>query len=205
MENEYEIHKEIITHMLSNLTKENEETKILECFEILIKLFQQIGKIPNEKKYRTFNKNNPKIKNSVLNIKGIEEVLSAMGYRSLDDYTLIFDSNKIDIIFTAIEILEFLVKLINIEIENKRILSGPDCDVKRNLLMQIEFQEKRRKEKEIQVLRNEESKRERESIKWIAKDSNASQVFGYGKDYLDEDKSDNSKISNDNKAISDSN
>jgi hypothetical protein len=57
-ENNFEEHKEKITTMLNTLLKENEDTKILECYEILLKLFQQIGKIPNERKYRIFNKNN---------------------------------------------------------------------------------------------------------------------------------------------------
>ena len=82
---------EKIETQLSLILSSNEEKKILDGLEILLKLMHNVLKDPRAEKFRTIKKTIPKIANTVFSLKGgIEELVLGIGYVATDAEHYVF-------------------------------------------------------------------------------------------------------------------
>ena len=82
--------------VILDLVKHNKLDNIIECLGLISKLINNIVANPNDSKFSQFNKNKENLKNKVLNIKGINMFLDAVGYKEETNNSNILKLNNID-------------------------------------------------------------------------------------------------------------
>lgn len=114
-----------IQKILAEIMLLNKSDEITTCFNLLVKLFNNIIEKPKEEKFRTFNKNNEHLKAKVLNIKQVEKLLEVIGYNisKVNDQILILpEENTKNVSICKEEINSYLIKIQ--EIKNTDLLNN---------------------------------------------------------------------------------
>ena len=98
-----------ITNNAKMLVKDNNKYLVMDALNILLKLFENIIKDPNEVKYRNFKISNETLKNKVLNLNHSLSYLESIGYRKKDDEFYIFDNQNTSNIIIAIDVSKYIL------------------------------------------------------------------------------------------------
>ncbi|EAS03226.2 PUB domain protein (macronuclear) [Tetrahymena thermophila SB210] len=85
---------------INKMLEENHPTQLLEAFNLLYKLFDNIAKNPTEQKFRSIKTTNAKLKQSLFSQQHIEEVLKAAGftYDAINECWVLPDQNLFNLL-----------------------------------------------------------------------------------------------------------
>ena len=100
--------KELIYSELKTI-KTNHPTDHITCFQLLLRLFQNIISNPSENKYRNFKKTNELIKTKILQIPEILDFLFIIGYTETSNEILTYESDTLDNLTISIEVINNLL------------------------------------------------------------------------------------------------
>ncbi len=100
--------KELIYSELKTI-KTNHPTDHITCFQLLLRLFQNIISNPSENKYRNFKKTNELIKTKILQIPEILDFLFIIGYTETSNEILTYESDSLDNLTISIEVINNLL------------------------------------------------------------------------------------------------
>lgn len=84
-----------IKGILSEAVLANDPDSIMQCFELLSKLFKNIIDNPKEIKYRQFNVENQHLKSKVLNIPQINLLIEVLGYYESENKGILIISDEL--------------------------------------------------------------------------------------------------------------
>jgi len=95
----------LIAEQCNSITKSNKKEKVIEAFNILLKLFMNLVDNPKEPKFRNFKISNEIIKNKVLTIPNILKLLETIGYIKSSEDFYSYELEDISYVQLAITIL----------------------------------------------------------------------------------------------------
>merc|ERR1712086_41932 len=78
---------------------------LIACYQILVKLFNNIVQKPGEQKFRTIKSTNPKIAATVFSVNGVEEILHNLGF-VFENGDYVFGGNNVADIGNTVLVLE---------------------------------------------------------------------------------------------------
>jgi hypothetical protein len=157
----------------SILLKIKENNNLENCkkgFNILIKLLENIKSNQNELKFRIIKSENKTIKNSLLNLNNINELIEKIGYlKDNENYVLV--SNNFDMLEITLGALhQFLDEIdskLYVKNMSEKLDNNVDIKKEKERILQKKNEEKKIKEN-INRLIEEDKKERKEKFKYVS-------------------------------------
>jgi hypothetical protein len=136
---------------------------ILEAFNILLKLFNNIINYPRDSKYKNFKKSNATIRNKILIIDEALSLIHVLGYTKTDDDEILSFNGDYNNLLECVKYLNKKVKELEYEINNKENSEKKQEEKKiKSTFEEAQIQSKKvlsEKEKILQQIENDKKER----------------------------------------------
>jgi hypothetical protein len=143
----------MLYELIENIKMNNPEEQTSKAMKILKTLLTNIQNNPQELKFRIIKTTNPNINNSLMNIKGICDLLYALGYTSKYDGNFMLETSDLNNLNLCLNILNTDINQFN----QKEYVKETSKLMMKNPEVAKEMEAKRRK--------LEEEKRQKERVK----------------------------------------
>ena len=143
----------MLYELIENIKMNNPEEQTSKAMKILKTLLTNIQNNPQELKFRIIKTSNPNINNSLMNIKGICDLLYALGYTSKYDGNFMLETSDLNNLNLCLNILNTDINQFN----QKEYVKETSKLMMKNPEVAKEMEAKRRK--------LEEEKRQKERVK----------------------------------------
>ena len=138
--------------LIQNIKMRNSFEEVSKAMKILKKLLTNIKNNPEELKFRIIKTTNPNISNSLMNIKGIGDLLYALGYIAKYDGNYMLEETDLNNVDLCLSILNSDIMQIN----EKEYVQETSKQMMKNPQVAKEMEEKKKK--------LEEDKRQKERV-----------------------------------------
>lgn len=143
----------MLYELIENIKMNNPEEQTSKAMKILKTLLTNIQNNPQELKFRIIKTTNPNINNSLMNIKGITDLLNALGYTAKYDGNFMLETSDLNNLNLCLNILNTDINQFN----QKEYVKETSKLMMKNPEVAKEMEAKRRK--------LEEEKRQKERVK----------------------------------------
>ena len=143
----------MLYELIENIKMNNPEEQTSKAMKILKTLLTNIQNNPQELKFRIIKTSNPNINNSLMNIKGITDLLNALGYTAKYDGNFMLETSDLNNLNLCLNILNTDINQFN----QKEYVKETSKLMMKNPEVAKEMEAKRRK--------LEEEKRQKERVK----------------------------------------
>jgi hypothetical protein len=152
-------YKQIIRQIISKYNHK----PILEAFNILLKLFNNIINYPRDSKFKNFKKSNSTIRNKILIIDEALSLIYVLGYTKTDDDEILSFNGDYNNLLECVKYLNKKVKELEYEIKNKENSEKKQEEKKiKSTFEEAQIQSKKvlsEKEKILQQIENDKKER----------------------------------------------
>ena len=159
----------MLYELIENIKMNNPEEQTSKAMKILKTLLTNIQNNPQELKFRIIKTTNPNINNSLMNIKGICDLLYALGYTSKYDGNFMLETSDLNNLNLCLNILNTDINQFNqkeyVKETSKLMMKNPEVAKEMEAKRKKLEEEKRQKERVKEMIEADKIER-RERFKY---------------------------------------
>lgn len=159
----------MLYELIENIKMNNPEEQTSKAMKILKTLLTNIQNNPQELKFRIIKTTNPNINNSLMNIKGITDLLNALGYTAKYDGNFMLETSDLNNLNLCLNILNTDINQFNqkeyVKETSKLMMKNPEVAKEMEAKRKKLEEEKRQKERVKEMIEADKIER-RERFKY---------------------------------------
>lgn len=159
----------MLYELIENIKMNNPEEQTSKAMKILKTLLTNIQNNPQELKFRIIKTSNPNINNSLMNIKGITDLLNALGYTAKYDGNFMLETSDLNNLNLCLNILNTDINQFNqkeyVKETSKLMMKNPEVAKEMEAKKRKLEEEKRQKERVKEMIEADKIER-RERFKY---------------------------------------